>query len=162
MENVSKALDGPDRLSLINQFLRAKIDRVGDLLSDLYFSFRLPDIYSKYLTPTASRSSQYQFQWSRYIGAAIIQNVYFSVGGQKIQEFDGTYLLARAMADYTQDEFEKWRILVGDTEELTDPSKGLVFRWFECYWISFCLLQQVNHNSDESPKHVSVRTFMLT
>ncbi len=126
MENVSKALEGPDSITFSSPItLRAKIDRVADLLSDLYFTFRLPDIYSKYLTPTASRSSQYQFQWSRYVGAAIIQNVYFSVGGQKIQEFDGTYLLARAMADYTQDEFEKWRILVGDTEEMTDPSKGV-------------------------------------
>lgn len=125
-ENVSKALEGSNELFFDKSIqLRTKIDRVGDLLSDLYFTFRIPDIFSKYLTPTASRSSQFQFQWSRYIGAAIIQNVQFSVGGQKIQEFDGTYLLAKAMADYTADEFEKWRILVGDTEELTNPEKGV-------------------------------------
>ncbi len=125
-ENVSKALEGSNELFFDKSIqLRTKIDRVGDLLSDLYFTFRLPDIFSKYLTPSASRSSQFQFQWSRYIGAAIIQNVQFSVGGQKIQEFDGTYLLAKAMADYTVDEFEKWRILVGDTEELTNPEKGV-------------------------------------
>lgn len=125
-ENVSKALEGSNELFFDKSIqLRTKIDRVGDLLSDLYFTFRIPDIFSKYLTPSASRSSQFQFQWSRYIGAAIIQNVQFSVGGQKIQEFDGTYLLAKAMADYTVDEFEKWRILVGDTEELTNPEKGV-------------------------------------
>jgi hypothetical protein len=126
IENVSVALDGPNELFFDQPIrLRAKIPRVADLLSDMYFTFRLPDIYSKYLNPTAQRSSQFQFQWVRYIGAAVIQNAAFFVGGQKIQEFNGTYLMARALADYDADTFEKWRILVGDTHELTDPQKGI-------------------------------------
>ncbi|NDB84993.1 MAG: hypothetical protein EB127_20175, partial [Alphaproteobacteria bacterium] len=56
--------------------LRAKIQRVGDLLSDIYFTFSLPDIYSKYFDPNlpgpTNGRSQYQFQWVRYIGAQII------------------------------------------------------------------------------------------
>lgn len=126
MENVTTALEGPNELFFDQPIrLRAKIQRVGDLLSDMYFSFRIPDIFSKYQTPSQQRSSQFQFEWVRYIGAALIQNAAFFVGGQKIQEFDGTYLMAKALADYSVDEFEKWRILVGDTNELTDPSKGI-------------------------------------
>ncbi len=125
-ENVTTALEGPNELQFDQPIrLRAKIQRVGDLLSDMYFTFRLPDIFSKYTTPTAQRTFQYQFEWARYIGAAIIQNAAFFVGGQKIQEFDGTYLMAHAMADYDSTTFEKWRILVGDTNELMDPSKGV-------------------------------------
>ncbi len=125
-ENVTTALEGPNELFFDQPIrVRAKIQRVGDLLSDMYFSFRLPDIFSKYVTPTGQRPSQYQFEWVRYVGAAIIQNAAFFVGGQKIQEFDGTYLMARAMADYDSTTFEKWRVLVGDTNELTDPSKGV-------------------------------------
>lgn len=125
-ENVTTALEGPNELSYDQPIrLRAKIQRVGDLLSDMYFSFRVPDIFSKYVTPNGTRPHQYQFEWVRYLGAAIIQNAAFFVGGQKIQEFDGTYLMAKAMADYDTTTFEKWRVLVGDTNELTDPSKGI-------------------------------------
>lgn len=125
-ENVTEPMDGPNEPFFDKEItLRLKIQRIGDLLSDMYFTFQIPDIYSKYVTPTASRSSQFQFQWVRYLGAAIINNAAFYVGGQKIQEFDGTYIMAKALADYNVDTFEKWRILVGDTNELVDPSKGI-------------------------------------
>jgi Major capsid protein N-terminus/Large eukaryotic DNA virus major capsid protein len=126
MENVTTALEGPNELYFDQPIrLRAKVQRVGDLLSDMYFTFRLPDIYSKYLTPTAQRSAQFQFQWVHYIGASIIQSAAFFVGGQKIHEVDGTYLIARALADYGGDYFTKWSTLIGDTKELTDPAKGI-------------------------------------
>ena len=125
-ESVTTALEGPNEL-FYNQpiKLRAKIQRVGDLLSDIYFTFRIPDIYSKYVTIPEERTSQWQYQWVRYLGAAIIQNASFFVGGQKIQEVDGTYLLARASLDYDNTTFEKWRILVGDIPELTSPAEGI-------------------------------------
>ena len=126
MENVTTAMDGPNELFYDQPIkLRAKIQRVGDLLSDMYFSFHIPDVFSKHIPPTANRTSQFQFQWVRYLGAAIINNAAFYVGGQKIQEFDGTYLMAKAISDYDIDTFEKWRILVGDTNELVDPAKGV-------------------------------------
>ena len=44
MENVSIALDGPNQLRYDNTIqLRTKIQRIGDLLSDIYFSFRIPE-----------------------------------------------------------------------------------------------------------------------
>lgn len=124
-ENVATALEGPNEL-FFNQpiQLRAKIQRIGDLMNDIYFSFRVPDIYSKYVQPGA-RPSQYNYQWVRYLGAAIIQRAAFFVGGQKIQEVDGTYLLAKALLDYDVDQFDKWRELVGDVNELTNPAEGM-------------------------------------
>jgi len=128
MESVTTALDGPNQLRYDQSIqLRTKIQRVGDLLSDVYFSFQIPDIYSRYITPgdgIATRSSQYDFYWSRFLGAAIIQNVAFFIGGQKIQEFDGTYLLSKAQLEYDSDTYAKWAILVGDTPELTNPALG--------------------------------------
>jgi hypothetical protein len=122
-ESVTMALEGPNEL-FYNQpiKLRLKLQRVGDLVSDLYFTFRIPDIYSKYQTP---RIFQHEYQWVRYLGAAIIQNAAFYVGGQKIQEFDGAYLLAKALVDYDPNSFEKWRVLVGDVPELTTPATGV-------------------------------------
>lgn len=126
MENVTKIMDGPTELQYDQQIsLRLKIDRVGDLVSEVNFTFSIPDIYSKYITPTGSYNQQYEFQWTRYLGAAIINNVGFYVGGQKIQEFDGTYIMTHALLDYEKDKLEKWKNLVGDVPNLTDPTNGL-------------------------------------
>jgi hypothetical protein len=127
MENIAIPLEGPNEVSYDTPIrLRAKIPRYGDLLSELYFVFRLPDIFSKNIPPTSGgRISQWEFQWVRYIGAAMIQNAAFFVGGQKIQEFDGSYLVSRALLDMDQDTFAKWRTLVGDNAELTNPSEGV-------------------------------------
>ena len=125
LENVTTLLEGPNELFFSQPIqLRVKIQRVGDLLSDIYFTFRIPDIYSKYQTPQ-ERTAQFQYEWVRYLGAALIQRAGFYVGGQKIQEVDGTYLLSRALLDYDNTTFEKWRVLVGDTNELTNPSEGV-------------------------------------
>jgi Major capsid protein N-terminus/Large eukaryotic DNA virus major capsid protein len=125
MENATVPLEGPNELSFDQPTrLRAKIPRIGDLMSDVYFTFRIPDIYSKYLDP-ATRTYQYEFKWVKYLGAALIQNAAFFVGGQKIHEFDGRYLFSRALLDYDQDQFEKWRILVGDVDALTTPENSI-------------------------------------
>lgn len=125
-ESVTTALEGPNELFYDQPIkLRAKIQRVGDLMSDIYFTFRVPDIYSKYVNIPTERTSQWQYEWVRFLGAAMIQNAAFFVGGQKIQEVDGTYLVARASLDYDNTAYEKWRILVGDTNELTNPAEGI-------------------------------------
>jgi hypothetical protein len=121
MENVAIALDGPNELQYDQTIqLRAKIQRIGDLLSDIYFSFQIPDIYSKYI----NNPTQKEFYWVRYLGAAIINRVGFYIGGQRIQEFDGKYLLSKALLEFDTDKFAKWKILVGDTNELTNPPQG--------------------------------------
>jgi hypothetical protein len=128
MENITIAMDGPNELSFDSPIqLRAKIPRYGDLMSDVMFTFTIPDIYSKYMTPSADpakRQTQWEFQWVRYLGAAIINNAALIIGGQKIQEFDGSYLLSRALVDMDQDVFYKWRHLVGDIYEINNPVKG--------------------------------------
>ena len=52
MESITIPLEGPNELSFDQPVqLRAKIPRYGDLLSDMVFTFTIPDIYSKYLPP---------------------------------------------------------------------------------------------------------------
>jgi len=128
-ESVTTALEGPQELFFDQPIqLRAKIKRVGELLSDLYFTFTLPDIYSKYFNPnlpgpTAGRS-QYEFQWVRYIGAQIIQDASFFVGGTLVQQFDSDYIIATAFTDQDETQYNKWQELIGDVPELYDPAKG--------------------------------------
>jgi hypothetical protein len=132
MENITIPLEGPNELFFDQTIsLRAKIPRNGDLLSELYFSFRVPDIYSKYMRkrtqnapPNTEPTSQWEFQWVRYLGAALIRNVAFYIGPNKIQEFDGSYMLSKALLDMDQDTFAKWKKIVGDSPELTDPANS--------------------------------------
>lgn len=128
LETTTKLMDGPTDYPYAQTVqLRARVDRTGDLLSDMYFSFTVPAIYSKYqqTDPQVGPTTQTQFQWVRYLGAAAIQSVYVTCGPNKVQEFTGEYLMSKALIDYPKDKFEKWQQLVGDVPELYDPANGL-------------------------------------
>jgi hypothetical protein len=127
-ESVTFSMDGPQDLSYDQPIqIRFKIQRIADLVRDMYFLFDLPDIYCKYIEDlqTAGRSEQYNFAWVNYIGCHIIQNIGFFIGGQKIQEFDGTYMIVKAQADLDTRSFQKWSRLVGNVPDLYDPANGL-------------------------------------
>jgi hypothetical protein len=128
-ESVTQTMDGPYELSVDQPVhVRFKIQRVADLVRDMYLVVTLPDIYCKWLDLVALsgvRQSQLNFNWTRYIGCQLIQQVGFYIGGQKIQEFGGDYIIAKAQADLPNTPFEKWRKLVGDVPELYDPARGI-------------------------------------
>ena len=130
-ESVTFAMDGPQSLSYDQPIqVRYKFQRIADLVRDIYFTVDLPDIYCKHLqlpvgTPPNQRCVQYNFAWAEYIGCQMIQSVGLYIGGQKIQEFDGSYMISKAQCDLDNRSYQKWRILVGDIPELNDPSKGI-------------------------------------
>jgi len=128
-ESVTYSMDGPQELSYNQPIqVRFKIQRVADLVRDMYFLFDLPDIYCKYIENLPlpnGRTSQYNFAWVQYVGCHIIQNIGFFIGGQKIQEFDGSYMITRAQSDLDTRAFQKWSRLVGNLTDLYDPANGL-------------------------------------
>jgi hypothetical protein len=130
-ESVTFSMDGPQSLSYDQPIqIRYKFQRIADLVRDIYFTIDLPDIYCKYLQLPVGiapnqRVSQYNFAWTNYIGCQLIQSVGLYIGGQKIQEFDGSYMIARAQADLDVTQFKKWETLVGNIPELYDPANGI-------------------------------------
>jgi hypothetical protein len=130
-ESVTFAMDGPQDLSYEQPIqVRFKLQRVADLVRDMYFLFDLPDIYCKALqlpiqTANGTRTSQYNFAWVPYIGCHIIQEIGIYIGGQKIQGFDGAYMISRAQCDLDNRAFQKWSRLVGNIPDLYDPANGL-------------------------------------
>jgi hypothetical protein len=123
-ESVTFSMDGPQDLSYDQPIqVRFKIQRIADLVRDMYFVFNLPDIYCKYVESRGV--NQYNFAWTKYIGAHIIQNIGCFIGGQKIQEFNGDYIINKAQSDVRRTDFTKWQRLVGNTPELYDPANGL-------------------------------------
>ena len=122
-ESVTFAMDGPQDLSYDQPIqVRFKIQRIADLVRDMYFVFNLPDIYCKYIEES---ERQYNFAWTKYIGCQIIQNIGCFIGGQKIQEFNGDYMVNKAQSDLTLTDFAKWQRLVGNIPELYDPANGV-------------------------------------
>jgi len=126
-ESVTFSMDGPQDLSYEQPIqVRFKIQRIADLIRDMYFLIDLPDIYCKYIElPQNGRTAQYNFAWVDYVGCHIIQNIGFFIGGQKIQEFDGSYMIAKAQSDLDTDAILKWNRLVGHVPELYDPANGI-------------------------------------
>lgn len=128
-ESVTFAMDGPQELSYSQPIqVRFKIQRVADLVRDMYFLFDLPDIYCKFienLPLPSGRTSQYNFAWVQYIGCHIIQDIGIYIAGQRIQEFDGTYMITRAQCDLDTRAFQKWSTLAGNIPDIYDPANGL-------------------------------------
>lgn len=128
-ESVTFSMDGPQDLSYDQPIqVRFKLQRIADLVRDMYFVFNLPDIYCKYIEslPTnTGRNSQYNFAWTKFIGCNIIQNIAMFIGGQKIQEFNGDYMINKAQTDLIATDYAKWQRLVGNVPELYDPATGL-------------------------------------
>jgi len=128
-ESVTQPMDGPQELFTDQPIqLRYKVQRVADLVRDMYLVVTLPDIYNKYIDLSDvsqnpfGRTTQTDFQWTRCVGCQLIQQVGAYIGGQKIQEFDGQYIIAKAQADLDFDAYQKWRVLIGDIPELYDPA----------------------------------------
>lgn len=128
-ESITLQMDGPQELFMGQPIkLRTKLQRNADLIRSMYLTVNLPDIYCKYVDlndPSNNRSCQYNFNWTRYIGCRMIQSVGLFIGGSKVQEFDGNYMIARAQCDLDNTQYEKWRVMVGDVPELYDPAHGI-------------------------------------
>ncbi len=122
-ESFSIPFDGPNELKWDQTIqIRAKIPRYTDLVRDMYFIITLPDIYSKFVE--TRQPYQYNFAWAEYIGCHIIQSAAIFIGGQKIQEFDGTYIVSKANLDMTNTELDKFKELVGQVPEMYDPANS--------------------------------------
>jgi hypothetical protein len=126
-EPITIPLDGPNELMMDTPIrIRAKIPRHGDLLTNLDFVFRIPEMYSKiWADPSGGSARVPSFRWIHMLGPLLIDNVAIYVGGSKIQEFPGEWIAVRAAADMPADKYLKWRNLVGDVPELHTPEWGI-------------------------------------
>lgn len=75
--------------------LTFKINKFGDLMTNMYLALELPeisvtDIIGKSENPV---SSNYRVKWLDYIGYVIIENAVLRIGGKKIQEMSGEYMM---------------------------------------------------------------------
>lgn len=125
-EPITIPVDGPNELSQdYPTRIRAKIPRHADMITDMSFVFRVPEMYSKLWTDVSDSTYVPAFRWIHMLGAFIIDNVGIYIGGSKIQEFPGEWFAVRATADMEADRYLKWRSMVGDVPELHTPEWGV-------------------------------------
>ena len=75
---------------------RCNIPRDGDLLSNLFFSISLPNIYSGYYTDDPNDVNKpginIEFEWIPNLGTQIIKKTTLSIGGVQINEVYGAWI----------------------------------------------------------------------
>lgn len=71
-----------------------KLSRYGDLLSNMYLSFELPQISVEDIEGMSENiaTSNFRIKWQDYIGNIAIEKITLRIGGQKIDEHTGEYI----------------------------------------------------------------------
>lgn len=71
-----------------------KINKYGDLLSNMYLSFELPQITVEDISGLSESiaTSNYRVKWQDYIGNVAIEKITLRIGGQKIDEYTGEFM----------------------------------------------------------------------
>jgi len=96
-----------------------KIKRNGDLLTNIYFCFELPAIYSG-----SNNNKDLEFQWVKNIGTNIIDNVGIFIGGNAIDRHYGEWMNIWNELNLTTDQKISNNEMIGNTPELYDPKNS--------------------------------------
>ena len=102
-----------------------KIRRYAELLMDTYFVINIPDIYSPiypYIDGDIKKWVPYEFKWIKNLGAMMIKNIRFTIGGNLIQQLTGTDIIALANRDLNATQKKKWDEMIGNTQDMYEPA----------------------------------------
>jgi len=111
IEQVNLAPEGNANAGFIKgATLNFKISRYSDFLSNLFFTFKIPDIYS---------NNEYRFRWIPNLGYNYIKEARFKLGGVIIETLYGEWL--NIWDELTNKEGVKNNKLIGNVNELVNP-----------------------------------------
>jgi len=103
-----------------------RMKRYAELLMDTYLVVQLPTIWSPIYPPMDCSGTwvPYDFKWIDNLGTQMIEEVEITVGGQTLNKYSGSYLLAMLERDFTTDKKELYDKMTGNTPELNDPANA--------------------------------------
>ena len=105
---------------------KCKIDRDADLVSDIYFCFELPDIYSgKHSRSGSEPFYNYEFKWIKNIGINIFDYMQIKIGGVEIDKQYSEWLYIWSQLNLSNSEKEIFDEMIGNVPELYEPENGL-------------------------------------
>lgn len=110
----------------------------GDLIMDTYLVVTLPTIWSPIVPPDSdidytqdnntiniiNKWRPYEFKWIKHIGSQMVRSVRFTIGGQVIQEFTGSYLQSMVERDFDSNKKDLYYKMTGNVPELNDPANA--------------------------------------
>ena len=104
--------------------LDCDIKRDADLLSNVYFTFELPEIYSGCYARArgAAQNLPYEFRWVENIGTNIINNVKLILNESVIHSYSGEYLQIMSELRYDDSKKKIYDELVGNVPEMHNPA----------------------------------------
>jgi hypothetical protein len=116
MEGIKLSFEGETNINeQKTRKLICKLNRNADLISNVYFSFHLPSIYTN--------SNGKKFKWIKNIGTNIIESVSIFIGGALIDKHYGEWLNIWQELNLSDDKKKCYDSLIGNVEELYDPIK---------------------------------------
>ena len=103
-----------------------RMKRYAELLMDTYLVVQLPTIWSPIYPPMDCSGTwvPYDFKWIDNLGTQMIEEVEITVGGQTLNKYTGSYLLAMMERDFTTDKKELYNKMSGNVPELNDPGNA--------------------------------------
>jgi hypothetical protein len=127
MQNFRLDYEGLRQLSVSSETTYTfKVKRYAELLMDTYFVIQIPDIYSPiYPDLDSERWVPYEFKWIKNLGAMMIKNIKFTIGGSLIQQITGTDMVILANRDLSATYKKKWDEMIGNTPDMYDPANAL-------------------------------------
>ena len=106
-----------------NVTLECEIKRNADLLSNLYFTFELPDIYSGCYPDNHKGTYQlpYEFRWIENIGTNIINNAKIMLNETTLNSYSGEFLQVLSELKYDDSKKKIYNEMTGNVPELYNP-----------------------------------------
>jgi hypothetical protein len=93
-------------------FLRAKIPRLGDLVSSCYLVADIPAIYS---------GNPLRFRWAQFLGECMIDNCAVMVNGTVVDRHYGEWLHVWQQLCLNGEKRETYNIMTGNTSDMYEP-----------------------------------------
>jgi hypothetical protein len=106
-----------------NVTLKCDTPRYGDLLSQVYFTFDLPDIWSGKYDDNA-HGLNYEFQWIKNIGTNIFNHASVRISDQEIEMLYSDFMIIWRELMLSTDRKNQIDMLTGNIPELYDPAYG--------------------------------------
>lgn len=92
--------------------VKFKIPRNSDLINEMYFSFELPDIYSR---------NNLKFRWIRRLAEYVVKDITFRVGSNQIDKQYSEFFQIWAELNQNNEQKTAYDKLIGNTTDMFDP-----------------------------------------
>ena len=117
MENIHLPADSNSSVNLdkeaLNILLNFTIKRYGDLVSNIYLSFNIPDIFS---------TDTHRFRWIKNIGHIFIKRATITLGGSTLDEVYGDWM--NVWNELTTKDNYEYNKMVGNIPEYVSPNNN--------------------------------------